>query len=167
MKEEGQATIEFTLVMILLIGFVFFYVQLALILGWSNYIQYATYLSARAYVSGGPDAGDQKERAEKVLNSMLKKGAGERVPFLARDDKGGAFVGKGPEFSDTDRDSSWLEGARYSFKSKVFLLPVGKSELPGEEKYLHLTSETWLGREPSEAECRGQLPVGAVIDNGC
>ncbi len=175
-RESGQATIEFVLVMVFLLGFVFFFVQLSLVFGWSNYLQYATYYSARTLVASRETPGEQKAAAQEVLELMVHKGGGPRLPFVARDDKGlsvGESTSEG--FSKTDRSSSWLEGARYSFKSKVFILPVGKGELPGDEKYLHLTSETWLGREPSDSECRSEMATGASksgartweIDNGC
>ncbi|MBL7716033.1 MAG: pilus assembly protein, partial [Bdellovibrionales bacterium] len=64
--EEGQALIEFVLVLILLMGTVLFLLQLGLVFGWANYIQYATYLSSRAYVSAGKNKADQKERAGTV-----------------------------------------------------------------------------------------------------
>ncbi len=176
LKESGQATIEFVLVMVLLLGFVFFYVQLSLVFGWSNYLQYATYYSARTLVASRASQGEQKDAAQAVLESMVHKGGSARLPFVARDDKGLSVGESSSEgFSKTQRASSWLEGARYSFKSKVFILPVGKGELPGDSKFLHLTSETWLGRETSESECRGDMASGASksgaktweIDNGC
>lgn len=171
LREDGQSTIEFTLVLILLLAFVFFFVQLSLVFGWSSYIQYATYLSARAYVSAGPDKSGQLERAEKVIRTMIRRGDVERAPFLARDVSGPPKVGTGAGFVENAREFSWLEGVQYSFRSKIFLLPLGKKGLPASESnFLRLTSETWLSREPTEVECLKDMAQGGkkrLIDNGC
>ena len=39
----------------LLMAFLLFYVQLSLLMGYGNYIHYATFMAARAYLSPGPD----------------------------------------------------------------------------------------------------------------
>jgi hypothetical protein len=83
-------------------------------------------------------------------------------------DPKGIQIGPGNEFQETDRDFSWEEGVRYTFTSKLFLIPMGGSQNP-KVNSLTLTSESWLGKEPSYAECLGELQKRgkAIIDNGC
>lgn len=189
-SEQGQATIEFALSLILIMGFIFFYIQLALVFAWSNYIHYATFMSARAYLSGSVNREDQEERARKVIVKMLKKGesrAGlDRFPSVARgvggDGLAGFYVRPPKEFNPSIRNFSWLEGVRYAFRSKLFLIPFGGSSKESNDggkneksvNEISLTSESWLGREPSYAECINYLSKKAkeavtevVIDNGC
>jgi hypothetical protein len=180
-KEEGQSTVEFALTLILLMGFIFFFLQLSLVFGFGNYVHYATFMSARAYLAAGPNGDDQVSRAKSVIVSTLKAGPSregmDRFPGIARAVGGdGPVTGMeldSPEFHKGDRDSSWLQGVRYTFKSRLFLLPLGgRSPASGSSgNSLTLTSESWLGREPSDADCARQLMErngGLVIyDNGC
>lgn len=177
-SEAGQALIEFVLVLILLMGSVLFLLQLGLVFGWANYIQYATYLSSRAYVSAGKNKADQKSRANTVIRRMVKRsgGGGDRIPFLARGQNGdagdGVSIGEGPSFQPDKKDFSWLEGVRYSFRSRIFLMPLGSRNPAdtsgGSQQMLELTSESWLGREPTEDECMDVMSKGKwIFDNGC
>lgn len=175
-RESGQATIEFALSMILLMVFVVFFIQLSLVFAWGSYVHYATFMSARAYESGGVTEADQQERAASVIKSTLKKSNAEgqdRLPFIAKGvgggDLTGASIGAHDQFNGRERTLSWLEGVRYSFKSKLFLTPLGGASGGAARNSLTLTSESWLGRDPSFQECldfvRGQRH--GEIDNGC
>jgi hypothetical protein len=172
-NESGQATIEFALTLMLLLVFFFFYLQLSLVMAVGNYFQYATFMSARALLSSGPDDGDQIDRATQVLSMMVKRGANnpgqDRWTPIAKGAGGGggivtgALIGQGPEFAPKDRDKSWQEGVRYTFRSRLFLIPFGN--VPGA---IELTSESWLGREPTISECSDFMStVSGIIDNGC
>ncbi|MCC7441634.1 MAG: pilus assembly protein [Bdellovibrionales bacterium] len=170
-NESGQATIEFALTLILLLVFVFFYVQLGLVMAFANYVQYATFMSSRALVSSAATDQEQNEAATRVLGSMVKKGAfdtgSDRWPSIAKGVEGdavvGATIGSGPLFAPKNKDQSWQEGVRYTFRSRLFLLPFG--DVPGAIK---LTSESWLGREPTKSQCETFMSgVGGIIDNGC
>jgi hypothetical protein len=166
--EEGQAVIEFVLVLFAFFGFVFFFVQLAMALGWSNYVQYATFMSARAYLSAGTNLEDQKLRAEEVLKSTLKKSGGgrDRFPVFAKGigsgEIPGAIIGPADDFDRDSRTQYLFDGVRYSFRSRVVLPPFGSTGEAG----FNLTSEAWLGREPSFEECVRAMD-GALFDNGC
>lgn len=175
--EEGQSTVEFVLVMMFLMGFLLFFVQLALIMAWGNYVHYATFMAARAYLSSGPSEDDQRERAKDVILRTVRKVATsqDRFPSIAKgfssgSDGGDAVKGMeivrlGDEVGDTNL--SWRQGVRYTFKGKLFALPGsgGRGAKPNE---LVLTSESWLGREPSEAECSQVMSSKrGLIDNGC
>jgi len=167
-KEKGQATIEFTLVLILLLAFVFFFVQLSLVFGWASYIQYGTYLVARSFAAAGQTPSDMSARGEAVAAQMYSRDGRPRAAFLAQDDGGGANgrPARDAGFQENIRDYSWMEGVRYSFKSKVFLLPLGRNQPKGDGNFLHLKSEAWLSREPADSECNGQMRNN-YYDNGC
>lgn len=176
--EEGQSTIEFALTILLLMAFILFYVQLCLIFAWGNYVHYATFMSARAYLAAGPDREDQEERARNVLIRMVKRSLGEagrdRFPGIAKGVGGseiaGVQIGPGSQFKDGDANLSWLQGVRYKFRSKLFLMPLagrGAPEKPSVNQ-LTLQSESWLGREPAYNECQEEMGSRDwVFDNGC
>jgi hypothetical protein len=177
-KEEGQSTTEFALSLILLMGFVFFFMQISLIYGLGNYIHYATFMSARAYLSAGSNRDDQIDRAKSVITRTLKRSttqAGiDRFPAIARGTGGGdpqGFNVDSPEYVAGDRNLSWLQGVRYTFRSKLFLIPLGgksTSSSGSSANQVTLTSESWLLREPTEEECQSQLgKVSGIYDNGC
>ncbi len=98
--QAGQSTFEFALVLFLLMAFLLFYVQLALMMGYGNYAHYATFMAARAYLSAGPNKGDQTSRAHNVIVRMVKKGQGQegvdRFPSIAKADRRGGSQG-GPD----------------------------------------------------------------------
>jgi hypothetical protein len=184
-NESGQSLVEFAMSMLLIFGFLFFFIQLSLILAWGNYVQYATFMSARAYLSGGKNRDDQYDRAKRVLQKMVKMGEGDsrdRFPMIAKgqggDEPAGAEIGSGQKFDRDNYYLSWMQGVRYTFRSRLFLLPLGTSGNRSNPNAgnLILTSESWLSREPTYTEClkyfndSGIGPVGSgkvVIDNGC
>lgn len=176
--EEGQATVEFVLALVMVMSFVLFYIQTALGLAWANYVQYATFMSARAYYSSGQNEADQGARAKKVAIQMLKKGSSgnkDRFGSIGKGDGGsdadvkGLSIGAGDQFKAGDPDYSWMEGVRYRFKGRLFMLPFpGNSAGAGPDNTLMLQSESWLGREPTVDECDAYMStVKGSYDNGC
>lgn len=187
-SESGQATVEFALTLVLLMAFILFVLQLSLVFAWGNYIQYATFLSARAYLAAGDTRADQAERARAVMERMVKKPgfAGlDRYPMLAKGEDGqdamggqvaGFSVDPPPQFDPTTRANSWMEGVRYTFRSRIFMMPLTgreRASSDGKEGSVRLTSESFLGRDPSHQECIeymeqfGAIGKDVVIDNGC
>lgn len=171
-NEEGQSTVEFALVLVLLMSFIFFFFQLAMVFSWGSFVQYATFMSARAYLSASSDVGDQKSRAQEVIVKMLKKGGQpnvDRLSIVAKADGGsdevkGATFGPGPQYQEKSRPVSWMQGVTYTFKSRLFMIPFGGKISP-ELNTLKLRSESWLGAEPSYNDCVRKTP--GIIDNGC
>ena len=173
-NEKGQSTIEFTLTLTFLLAFVFFFLQLALVFGYGNYVQYATFMSARALQSATETQDDQIGRAKAVLIRMLKKSQGasgvDRWPGIGKgvdgQDIAGADIGIVDPFDRNDPGLSWREGVRYSFRSRLFLIPLSQSDVANS---ITLTSESWLGREVTTEECSQFLNrFGEIIfDNGC
>ncbi len=191
LDRAGQATLEFALTLILLMSTVFFFIHSSFGLAWSSYVQYATFMSARAYLAAGPNPEEQVDRARSVASRMLKKkdNPGEdRLPMIAKGDSQdldgadevvpGLAIGFHPAIAAQaqagDPSYSWMQGVRYRFKSRLFLLPFGGANPAEKKNQLELQSESWLGREPSRSECleyfTGTLSLRAeevVLDNGC
>lgn len=178
LDQAGQSTLEFALTLFLLMAFLLFYVQLALMMGYGNYAHYATFMAARAYLAAGPSKSDQTERAKAVITRMIKRGPGQetadRFPSIARAEGGGDIKGveisEPGNFSPTDTNLSWLQGVRYSFKSRLFTIPVGTGPAASggqRASEVILKSESWLGREPSFQDCQGELKGKGIFDNGC
>jgi hypothetical protein len=167
--ESGQALLEFVLMLTLTLGFVFFFLQLSFLFAWGSFVQYSTYMSARSYLAAGRDQDEQRERAASVIRRMLKQGivsSSDRFPGFARGVGGGELtgvqIGPGSLNAGGDSTQSWMDGVRYTFRSSLFLLPLGGARVNG----VTLTSEAWLGREPSYEECTRELD-GSFFDNGC
>ncbi len=181
--EEGQATVEFALTLILLMAFTLFFLQLSLVFAVGNYVHYATFMAARAYLSSGSSDTDQVTRAENVIRAMLKKSAGnstDRFPSIAIGTGGdtvgginGLLVGPGAQWAPPTRDSSWMQGVRYTFRSRLFMIPLGgtpstNGSSSSSVNSVTLTSESWLGHEPSYQDCQAYMgSVKGIFDNGC
>jgi hypothetical protein len=170
--EQGQSTLEFALTLLLLLSFVLGFIQLSLVFGYANFVHYATFMAARAQQSAGLNADDQFRRSRDVIVKLLKRA--ESQPNLDRWPTLGKAVGNGeikgtqladdPRFS-TDPATNWLQGVRYTFRSRLFMIPVGGDQSTNE---ITLTSESWLGREPNYEDCMSQGFGGErLIDNGC
>ena len=173
--EKGQSTVEFALTMILLMAYLLFFFQLSMIFGFGNFVHYATFMSARALLSSSSGLEDQKSRSRQVILAMVKKSAGEagvdKFPSIAKGtgegDPPGYQVVMGSPAGNSGSD--WMIGVRYAFKSKLFMIPMGG---PGKgsssANSVTLTSESFLGREPPDDECRSMMgKVKGLFDNGC
>lgn len=183
MNSSGQTTIEFILTFILLLSFLFFFLQLSMVMAFGNYVHYATFMAARAYLSSGIDTVDQTDRAKNVMVRMVKRSEGQsgtdKFPTIARGfggdgDVPGLALSAPGNYNQLNQDFSWLQGVRYTFRSKIFVLPLGglgkaAAAVNGNPNQsanlLELTSESWLGREQTSSEC--QKSMAMAYDNGC
>ena len=178
--ERGQSTVEFALTLILMMAFLLFYLQLSMVFAFGNYAHYATFMAARAYLAAGSSIKDQQARAQSVLTKMLKRGDGsstDRFPSIAKGIQGdgdipGMSMSPPEQFKQSDPNFSWLQGVRYTFRSKLFVLPLtGNLNGPAQTNNLNsvtLTSESWLGKEPSYEDCQKDMqPMSGIFDNGC
>lgn len=173
-NKRGQSTIEFALMLVFIMAFILFFFQFSMVSAVGSYIHYATFLAARAYQSAGPSQADQIQRAQEVLNKMLKKSefaSGlDRWPLLASGvgdgDPQGVLIGPGTQYDSSTKDFSWMDGVRYKFRSKIFLLPIGGDSSTNN---VELTAESWLTRDPSYLDCTTELGrfERAIFDNGC
>lgn len=169
--DEGQAVIEFVLGLLVVISFFFFYVRLSAVFAISNYIQYATFMSARTLASSASDQGVQEENAKQVLESMVQ---GKFKGLIKPKSGDSMMVGSGSYYNTLGAIEEWNHGASYSFTAKLSFYPFSSQ---GQSMLMDLTSESWMPRERSEAECRAaQGKIEGMIglpnmkvewDNGC
>lgn len=169
--QEGQAIIEFLVVVSIILTLIFMFVQLAWAIAYGHYTHYATFMASRAYLSAGLTQQQQRDGAASVLKGMLKKANGEDLlPFIAkarkgdeRDAKGpepvqGAFIGTHPEANGklNSRAFSWAEGVQYNFGVNLFLLPLaGWITKEGSGRNIQPGSTT----DPAKAvEWKGAIP---------
>lgn len=171
----GQSTVEFALSLLVIMGVVIFTFQLAMTFAVGNLFHYGTFMAARALLSAGSDPDEQLSRARQVLARTVKRSefqeGVDRFSTLAKGDGGsdavmkGASLGAGPQFDRQTATLSWMEGVRYSFRSRLSLIPLQRG---AEANSVSLTSESWLGREPTSSECLQEMAAqGGRIDNGC
>ena len=167
----GQAVIEFILGLLIVISFFFFYVRLSAVFAISNYIQYATFMSARTLASSAKDQMVQEENAKQVLQSMV---SGKFKGLIQAKSGDGMFVGDGNYFTSLGPIEEWNHGASYQFSAKLSFYPFSAND---QAVMLDLTSESWMPRERSEDECQkakarieamtGVQNVKVEWDNGC
>lgn len=140
-NQKGQAMIEFILVIIVILTLLFAFLQLAWALAWGHYVQYATFMSARAYFASRDTKSEQLEAATTVLQAMVKKPGqnedllgsiakprtGDNRNIGGNEPVSGAFIGAHP-FAEatgmTDRYFSWAEGVQYNWQFRLFLIPL-------------------------------------------
>ena len=185
-KNSGQSTVEFALTLSLFLAFVLFYFQVCMVMAFGSYVQYATFMAARAYKAANQSPQDQIERATQVLTGLVKLSVSQpnldRFASVARgvggnSDVPGLFVNPPSEYQPNNRAFSWMQGIRYTFRSSIFLIPLSGTGPAGQSQtalgagvnQLTLTSESWLGKETSYSECRAFLAAKnwLFIDNGC
>ena len=156
----GQALMEFVLGIMIMISFFFFFMKLSGVFVIGNFIHYATFMSARAYMSSAKTQGAQQSNAEDVLRKMV---AG-RFNGIVNADSGatgsipGGFIGEGPSYSA--QLDSWNQGATFTYDANLSLYPWSKQ---GQGIVLKLTSESWMQREQSEDECKNGTMAGKVL----
>jgi hypothetical protein len=170
-KKAGQSTLEFILVSVLFFSFTFFHFKLSVLLAFGNYVHYATFMAARALLSGGSSEAEQMDSARTVITKMLKGQGGDRFKAIAKEDGPGIQVGSSSRLNRQERSLTWLYGVRYSFKGKLFMISPGKAgSLKDQDNQLSLVSESWLGREVSDEECTTYIQTQSAafeLDNGC
>ncbi len=152
------------------------FVQVALSFGVANYIHYATFMAARAYLSSRQTISDQHQAARDVADRMLKNGDQARFRNIIKPATDGGGAGDvsigGPRLvaagSGDARDRNWEQGVTYAFKAKLYMMPVIRSNNPRHGNSITLESQSWLGREPSEEECGAYMAKkNGLVDNGC
>ena len=176
-KQNGQALTEFVLGLMLIISFFFFYVKMAAVFAIGNYIHYATFMAARAYASSDTSPSAQEANAQTVLTAML--GGRFKAAITPTGGSGtvpGAFIGAGDFSNDDAAEDYWNQGVTFTYQSKLKLYPWSKDS---QSIILNLTSESWMPREESAAECNDRLgttlsdiiskskAVKLEWDNGC
>jgi len=155
-NRAGQALMEFVLGLMIVISFFFFFLKMSATFVVGNFIHYATFMSARAYMSSAKTQGDQQTNAEKVLQQMV----GGRWKALIKPDSAaagsvpGGFIGAGSYAQDDPSLDNWNQGATFAYTSKLSIYPWSKE---GQGIDLKLTSESWMPREQSEGETKDTM----------
>ncbi len=149
-NSAGQALMEFTLGLLIIISFFFFYIRLASVFALGNFIHYATFMSARAYSVGHTSEDIQIEAAELVLQKMISN----RWASLLKPEEGssqvkGATIGLG-EIAQSNPAEYWNEGVTYSFTADLSFYPFQQT---GQSLKFKLTSESWTKREEPAMIC--------------
>lgn len=189
-SERGVLTVQFMVVIVLVLFFVISFFGLTMTLVYSSLTQYLTYASARKLSLGGPNK-DQQEIVGKLKYQTIRQGL-----FGSAFQPGGtdwfgipneAEVGFNTAYSDQE---SGMPGARrlfygsfVLFQSNIsnFTVPFLTDKDGGD---LNTTVGSYLGREPSKEECENFLstapfptseysgvssfsPTPFFSDNGC
>ncbi|GAB4015300.1 MAG: hypothetical protein Fur0010_14160 [Bdellovibrio sp.] len=169
-NEKGQSTIEFLISFIFVLGFLFLFLRLSIVYTNGYIVHYATFLASRAYMvaeTGSTETSSSDSaafnKAKEVFNrfnfsSMLGKDIQLKNNPIGTNTMNELLVGV------------WAELPEY------FMVPG----VIGGRRDLLLKSESFLGREPSRAECiervckvMGELTGGdcsslaTLDDNGC
>lgn len=171
---RGQATIELILTLFAFCTIFFMYIQSSMGFAVANYIQYATFMGARAYQAADGSSGAQLTNANFYLDQMLGAG-GNRFGNMAKPTGSGLNAGYAPNLSPGSRLNNWQVGVTFTYKANLFLAPLipGMTSSSGQ---VQLQSQSWLGQDPNNQDCTSVMTgikgksgaLGLVIfDNGC
>ncbi|MBU6155018.1 MAG: hypothetical protein KGP28_12005 [Bdellovibrionales bacterium] len=171
-RNQGQALMEFVLGLMVIFSFFFFFIRMSALFAVSNYIHYATFMSARAFSSGSIDPEIRRERAREVLDATV---TGKFKSLISAKDE--PLIGGGPFFEANPVSDFWNQGVSFPFKAKLSLHPFTPK---GQAIEMDLVSESWMPTSPTIQECNaekasiqnavGSAGVTGVIvewDNGC
>lgn len=162
--------IEFLVAFIFSVGFLFLFISLGLNFTAGYMAHYATFMASRTYLTGGNDSktatsSDVKaeEQARAVYDRLKVKIFGVNGSLVINEPPSGG--GEKYEYV----------GAKLEFDRDLSMIGFG-----GGDQKLHLVSESYLGREPTRADCLSQIcnnyqncaeNVGdvhiTIEDNGC
>lgn len=170
-NKKGQTAVEFILICLVVFFFLLFFLSLAFVLVLSQYMDYATFMTARTYKAAHGDTGSQLAKAQQVFEAYV---APVRGSGLVRNISPLNITQANP----TDRQNR-SEGFRVTYDLNLFYLPplFAKNKV---DSVITLTSESFLGRDPNVDECLGFFKdftsrlgidardlVSRMEDNGC
>ena len=168
-NRKGQSAIEFIVVVVVILFFLLFFLSLSILLVVSDYLEFATFMSARTYKSMFSSQDAQENNARQVFNSYAS-----RVQGIARDIN--------LEFLDGGDGGPQAAGVRARYTIDLFYLPplFIPDGIPASG--ITLSTETRLGRDSSYQECNnyfrtwsrrlglnleGTRLINLMDDNGC
>ena len=139
------------------------YIQSSLGFAVATFVQYATFMGARAFEAGNADQTAQIASGKSYMNAMLGESATGRFGSIMQPGSG-TFVGNSPGYAGIGvggaRGANWQAGATYDFNVNLFLVPLIAPSGPNKA---HLQSQSWLGVEPTAADCRASLQIRAGV----
>jgi hypothetical protein len=144
-KNKGQSTIEFIMTFTVAVGFIFLFLKMALNYTDGFMVHHATYMASRSYLVSDEERQEGNDaramiKARQVFTKYMPEGLvkGIDASMLKENNPGvvkfHAFVGL------------WVE-----FSQKFSLGFIGGKES------IQFVSESFLGREPTRVETRGQV----------
>ncbi|MBT3235455.1 MAG: hypothetical protein HN353_05865 [Bdellovibrionales bacterium] len=167
LEQSGQSTIEFLSGFIVMVSFIFIFVDFALNLTNGYLVHYATFMASRSYLVGDNNSNDPigseghaMKNAKKVFKQYMYLNLKGKLRFnqgLGGEDVKKVYVGAYYQYSPRFSSAAILTG----------------------NKKMNFISESFLGREPSKASCldrvcRAIKDLGgdcqnhtSLIDNGC
>ncbi len=168
-SNSGQSTIEFLMCFIYTFGLVIIFLNLSLNFTNGHVAHYANFMASRAYLVGDgnqPTAEQNDSYAQNVARKVFLK---YKLSSFIKDTRGGLKFN-----NPNDSVGSIFTGTYYQFEQKFSSVPF----MGGNETVDYLT-ESFLGKEPSRAECLEQIcnafrALGSnciihstFFDNGC
>jgi hypothetical protein len=165
--QSGQSTIEFLSGFIMMVSFIFIFIDFSLNMTNGYLVHYATYMASRVYLVGDNNSNDPvgsetkaMKNAKKIFNQYMYLNLRGKLKFnqgLGGESIKKVYVGSYYEYSPIFTSASMLAG----------------------NKKMDFRSESFLGREPSKASClervcRAIKDLGGdcqthttLVDNGC
>ncbi|MBC7428647.1 MAG: hypothetical protein H7336_08560 [Bacteriovorax sp.] len=157
-SSKGQSTIEFLMTFTAAVGFIFLFLKMAMNYTDGFMVHHATYMAARAYMVSDENRealpeGDARAmtKAREVFTRYLPEAL---IPGV----KAGMLQENNPEPSQTKYPA--FVGLYIEYEQKFSYGFIGGKEP------LHLTSEAFLGREPTRRETRTQVCKAMKINLG-
>jgi hypothetical protein len=139
--------IEFLVSFIFSVGFLFLFISLGLNFTSGYMAHYATYMASRTYLTAGNDSvspgtsdGVARTKAEEVFKAFQLNKFGVDTTLEIKSPPSGS----GEKYEYT--------GAKMRFQKPLSMIGFG-----GGDQVLDLVTESFLGREPTRADCYNQL----------
>ena len=168
-NEKGQSTIEFLMGIIFVFGFLFLFLRVSITLTNGYLVHYATFMASRAYLVADNNSNQVNGADGFAFKQSEEVFASFRVAnFISG--FSGELEANSPEFGG----NKVFVGLWVEYQDKFAL-----NGLIGGGQKLTLRSESFLGREPTRAEClervcAANIEVGGncrvhstLVDNGC
>lgn len=142
-NKKGQSAIEFIVVVLVVFFFLFFYLSISMVLVVSQYVDYATFMAARTLKSGYASERAQRANAEEVFRAYTQNVVG------------GGLLRTRPtlSFPEAEPGDPRTAGVVATYDLDLFYLPpifIRGVNIPSR---ITLTSESFLGRDPSSEDC--------------
>lgn len=157
-NQGGQAAVEFIIVCVVVFFFLFFFLSICMAMVLSEYAEYATFMAARTYKAAFTAEVNQREYAQRVFNSYFFVNGQPnqpKIPTTLIDNINIQFDPGGP------RGNLTTGGVRARFQVPFFYLPPLFLPPPpggiGSANKLTLTTESYLGREPTLTEVQADF----------
>lgn len=143
---QGQSTVEFLFTLIMALGIIFLFINLALNTTAGYMGHYATFMSSRTYLvmdQGSNDVSNVYTFAEREARQVFNSYAINRFGV----EQGRLHI-MSPQYHQ-DRRQKLYVGVSYTFKQRLSVLTT-----IGSAKPITLVSESFLGKEPARIECK-------------